>query len=248
MLNPSIQYFRERARRARGEIFRRRFSLTPETVILDLGSGTGAHIASVLAGTPVSSSNVYIADIARSQLREGESRFGFKPVELLEVDHLPFSDGFFDIVFCSSVIEHVTIPKAEIWNLRSGSEFARRAVRRQEEFAAEIRRVGRGYFVQTPNKWFPIESHTWLPFVGYLPRRLQLPLLRATNRLWIQGTAPDWHLLDATDMARLFPDAELEVERFMGLPKSIMAIKEVDAHRAPLRSPSSAQRNAKGGL
>ena len=46
-------------------------------------------------------------------------------------DGLPFADDEFDLVYCSSVIEHV--PPA-----------------RRAAFAAELRRVGRGWFVQTP--------------------------------------------------------------------------------------------------
>src|SRR6266705_2619166 len=49
---------------------------------------------------------------------------------------LPFRDRAFDVVFSNAVIEHVG------------------TFEKQAEFAEECRRVGRGYFVQTPNKWF----------------------------------------------------------------------------------------------
>ena len=58
------------------------------------------------------------------------------------------SDAF-DLVYCSSVIEHV--------------EPARRAA-----FAAELRRVGRGWFVQTPAFGFPLEPHSLLPGAHWL--------------------------------------------------------------------------------
>ena len=72
------------------------------------------------------------------------------------------------------------------------------------------------YFVQTPNKWFPIESHTWLPFVGFVPRAAQLATIAVSNRFWIKRTSPDWHLLTAREMRTLFPDAEIRRERFLG--------------------------------
>src|SRR5262249_30258275 len=49
---------------------------------------------------------------------------------------LPFRDGAFDVVFSNSVIEHV------------GDRAS------QERFAREVARVGRGFWVQTPNRWF----------------------------------------------------------------------------------------------
>jgi SAM-dependent methyltransferase len=213
-------------------VFKECFSLKPETCILDLGSGTREHIDLLLVGTPVEPSNVYIADIDANAIAQGEERSGFTAVRILKSDSLPFPDRFLDLVFCSSVIEHVTIPKRESWFLRSAVEFAKRASRRQQEFANKIRRLGEGYFVQTRIKWFPMESRTWLPFIGYLPRRLLIPVLRITNRIWIKQTAPDWSLLTRREMARLFPEAELKIERYCGFSKYIMAIRREQANQA----------------
>lgn len=58
------------------------------------------------------------------------------------------------------MIEHVTVPKARVWELRSGVQFRREARERQRAFADEVRRLGRQYFVQTPYRHFPIESHS----------------------------------------------------------------------------------------
>ena len=64
---------------------------------------------------------------------------------------LPFADGQFDVVFSNAVIEHV-----------GGRE-------RQRRFVSEAIRVGRRVFLTTPNRRFPIEVHTRLPFVHWLP-------------------------------------------------------------------------------
>src|SRR5690606_13959665 len=192
------------ARAKRARVFLEHFEIWRSTRILDLGSENGEHIASVLAGTPISPSNVYIADIDSSAVLDGHRRFGFEPVHIPESGRLPFDDGFFDIVYCSSVLEHVTVLKSEVCTLRDGAEFARRAWERQRAFAREIVRLCRGYFVQTPCRSFSIESLSCLPFVAYLPRPALVPLLETTNRLWVKKTQPDWRLLSEGDMRRLF--------------------------------------------
>lgn len=193
--------------------------------MLDLGSEDGSHIRSVLHGTAISPKNVYVADINPEAVAAAARRFGFTPVVIGEQGRLPFPDGFFDIVYCSSVIEHVTVPKDRVWELRSGGEFRRRSAERQKSFASEVERLSRQYYVQTPNKWFPIESHTWLPFLGWLPRRLLVPVLRFTNRFWVKKTEPDWNLLDEATMSLLFEGADITHERTLGLSKSVIALR-----------------------
>ena len=98
------------------------------------------------------------------------------------------------------------------------------SLRRQKEFASEICRVGKSYFVQTPHKSFPLETHTWLPFVNLLTHNQTVSLVRFTDKFWIKHCGyVDWNLLGAEEMRNLFPDAEIHVERFLGLPKSIIA-------------------------
>jgi SAM-dependent methyltransferase len=100
---------------------------------------------------------------------------------------LPFGDGEFDLVYCNSVIEHV--PPA-----------------RRAAFAAELRRVGRGWYVQTPAFSFPIEPHSLLPGAHWLPVALR-------RRYWRLGAAGAWEeiaLLRRREMQELFgaPQAE----------------------------------------
>lgn len=220
-----VNRVRAQARGKRARIFAENFTITSETRVIDIGSEDGSAIARVLAGTCVRPQNVFIADINEAFVKAGQNQYGFTPIVIPESGTLPFPDQFFDVVYCSSVIEHVTIPKNEVWGVRSAREFMERALAQQAVFAREIRRLGKAYFVQTPNKWFPVESHTWLPFVGYLPRRLLIPILRITNRVWVKRTTPDWYLLTARDMRVFFPDAVILREHFFGLTKSLMAIK-----------------------
>jgi len=74
---------------------------------------------------------------------------------------LPFADGSFDYVHSSAVLEHV------------GDR------QRQTRFLREAWRVGRkGVFITTPNRWFPVEFHTVLPLLHWLPPRRYRAVLR----------------------------------------------------------------------
>ncbi len=79
--------------------------------------------------------------------------------------------------------------------------------------------------MQTPYKHFIIESHSWLPFVAWLPRRLLIPTLRISNLFWVKKTGPDWYLLNRKEMRELFEGDEIIEERVLGLTKSLMVIK-----------------------
>ena len=219
------------ARHKRAALFRDAFELTENTRILDLGSQAGAHIHSVLAGTAVRPGNTYIADIDAAALERGRAKYGFNPVFIGQSGKLPFPDGFFDIVYCSSVIEHVTVNKEQVWTMRSGRQFRELSLAHQHEFAREIRRIGRQFFVQTPYKYFIIEAHSWLPFVGWLPRRLIVPILKGSRKVWPKKAVPDWYLLNRRQLASMFEDAQIREEKWLGLTKSLMAVKS--EQRAP---------------
>lgn len=220
-----INALSKKAREKRASIFRNNFLLDENTKILDLGSETGENIHSVLRRTSVKPENVYIADIDPLLIEKGKNAYHFVPVLINESEQLSFDDGFFDIVYCSSVIEHVTVPKNQVWSMYSGKEFKEKSLNRQKIFANEIQRLGKQYFVQTPYRHFPIESHSWLPLIAWLPRIMLIPVLKVTNLFWLKRTNPDWNLLNKREMSSLFDDVEIIPEKVLGLTKSIMAIK-----------------------
>lgn len=225
LITKLVRNFSKEARKKRAALFRNSFQLDENTKILDLGSETGSAINLILQDTPIKPENVYIADINSDVLEKGKEQYGFVPVLIDESGRLPFDDQFFDIVYCSSVIEHVTVPKKEVWSFYSGEKFKQQALKHQKEFAREIQRLGKQYFVQTPYRYFPVESHSWLPFIGWLPRRLVIPILKFTNLFWLKKTYPDWYLLKKNEMSMLFEDRTIIDEKSFGLTKSIMAIK-----------------------
>jgi SAM-dependent methyltransferase len=83
---------------------------------------------------------------------------------------LPFEDRSFDAIFSNSMIEHLGGPA------------------NQERFAREALRVGRRVWIQTPNRWFPVEPHLLTPFIHYLPHRAQRRMLRNLDYLGFADT------------------------------------------------------------
>lgn len=222
MIHKIVKFISQRSRNRRGKIFREYLDPRKEDRILDLGSKDGTYIASVIRYR----NNVYMADIDVNALEEGRKKFGFNTLLLDEDSRIPVPDKFFDIVHCSSTIEHITVNKNEVEKYKSSRKFSRVAFEHQRRFANEIRRVGKKYFVQTPNKCFVIKSHTWLPLVNFLPRSILIKIISFLNAsTWPKKTQADWNLLCKQQMQELFPDAEIVKEKVLALTKSIMAIK-----------------------
>jgi SAM-dependent methyltransferase len=101
---------------------------------------------------------------------------------------LPFPDGSFDIAYSNAVIEHV------------GSR------EQQRRFVSELCRVGKRVFITTPNLWFPIEHHTGIPLLHYLPLSVFRGLLRSTRlRFW--SDVNNLNPLTASELRQLFPSS-----------------------------------------
>jgi hypothetical protein len=139
-----------------------------------------------------------------------------------EVDHgdaceLPpaIRNRRYDLVFSNSVIEHV-----------GGHE-------RRLRLADAVHSLADSHWVQTPYRYFPIEPHWVAPGMQFLP----LAVRRTIARRWPLGHTPPandaealesvlWvELLDRTQMRFYFPNSTLRVERFAGLTKSLIAVR-----------------------
>lgn len=127
-----------------------------------------------------------------------------------------FSDKQFQIVFSNSVIEHV------------GS------YEHQRQMAQEVQRVGERFYVQTPNRYFPLEPHFLFPFFQFLPVKLRVFLVTHFNLGW-RGKIRDRQealqavneirLLTEKELKQLFPGARIYKEKLLGLTKSFIVYK-----------------------
>lgn len=135
---------------------------------------------------------------------------------------LSYRDDEFDLAYSNAVIEHVgELPD-------------------QLRMAAEMRRVGRAVWCQTPNRWFPVEPHLIGPLVHWLPARLRGSLLgwflvrfvtawgwthrptRAESAAFVASI----RLMSRREVERAFPDCGIRTERVLGvLPTSFIAIR-----------------------
>lgn len=180
-----------RARRRRHAQFRALTGVSARTRILDLGCG----VLGLRALEPA-------LDITGVDL-VARPRYPGPFVQADATQRLPFDDGAFDLVYSSSVVEHI-------------------AADRREAFSREIMRVGRGWWVQTPAWSFPLEPHALLPLAHWLPAGLR-------RRYWALGVAgawePDLRLLRRGELAALLPGGDVVAERVGPIAKSWISVR-----------------------
>lgn len=199
MLHRLASQVSARSRAQKFELFLETMRPTAETAVLDLGvtdagPGKGEY----------SSDNFFeslypwperITGVGITTLEQFSAAFPRVTAVTADGRDLPFPDGHFAIGFSNAVVEHV----------------GRRAD--QERFVAELCRVSRRVFVTTPNRWFPVEVHTLLPLVHWLPRGPRDAVFSALGK----PGARELELLGPRDFLGLFPVPVRLVRRGMTL-------------------------------
>jgi hypothetical protein len=124
---------------------------------------------------------------------------------LIEGDRLPFGDREFDLAVSFAVLEHV------------GS------TAHQRRFVAELARVAPAFVAYTPYRYFPVEMHTLLPLVHWLPTRWHRPLMRRLGlAFWAEES--NLNLLSASEARALLPPSGSGAVRLLwtaGWPSNI---------------------------
>jgi SAM-dependent methyltransferase len=202
--------FQRAFRPRRLRLFYRLFRVNRETRVLDLGGGAVFWDLALAEGLPLP--QITVLNIrppgtqARAHLRwiTGDAR------------HTDFKDLSFDVVFSNSLVEHLSDWKSQV------------------EFANEVRRLAPCYFVQTPDRHFPVEPHLVTPFVHWLPKSMYRPMIRNFT-VWGLLTRPspffcdelsrELALLSNREMKELFPDGAVIRERFLTFSKSLIAVR-----------------------
>ena len=158
--------------------------------------------------------SITIVNLLKSEIVNDHGRFKFIAADACDLSAL--EDYSFHIAHSNSVVEHVGD-----WN-------------RMQSFAKEISRIGRKFFVQTPNYWFPIEPHCMTPFFHWLPKPIRIWLVYHFQLgHWKKAESVDdaiqivesARLLNRAMFQTLFKDANIVTEWLFFLPKSFIAIR-----------------------
>jgi SAM-dependent methyltransferase len=185
-----------RSREQKLELFLDTFRPGPDTTVVDVGvtdapfgDGSTDNFFEALYPWPER-----VTAVGNTEL----DRFAaaFPRIRAVRADgrDLPFADGQFDLGFSNAVIEHVA-------GGRDG----------QQRFVHELCRVAGRVFVTTPNRWFPLEVHTLLPFAHWLPPAARARAIRAA------GFHDVLDPLGPRELASLFPYSVRVLNRGMTL-------------------------------
>lgn len=124
-----------------------------------------------------------------------------------------FSEKEYDLVYSNSLFEHI-------------NNFDE-----QKKLAEEIRRIGKHYFIQTPNFYFPLEPHFLFPFFQNLPEAARLKLVQKYDLGWFKKQTDETkarelinsvRLLKKRELKQMFPDGKVYSEKYLLLNKSFI--------------------------
>jgi len=156
----------------------------PETTVLDVGvtdapfgSGSTDNFFEAMYLWPER-----ITAVGNTGLERFRQAFPLVTIVQADGRELPFADGAFDVAFSNAVVEHVA-------GGRDG----------QRRFVHELCRVAGQVFVTTPNRFFPLEVHTLLPFAHWFPHGPRERLIR------LRGFVDVLDPLGPRELASLFP-------------------------------------------
>ena len=196
------------------KLFHKMMKPTKEASILDIGAEIDpSHVTSLQfiddypwknKVTAINLSSEHISHL-QEYYPEVDARVG-------DACNLPWEDKHFDIAYSNAVIEHV------------GS------FEKQKKMAAEIMRVGKRWFVTTPNRWYPFEFHmrlplvTWLPYNGYLWAGRIISYDHEQHEYTIGRRRNDLRLMTARDLRKCFPDSKVIKQRVTFMAETLIVV------------------------
>jgi hypothetical protein len=196
-----------RVRARRWQTFAERFPDFAQMSVLDLGGTAGAWRL-----VPTRPTRLVLLNIAPpGELEGAESAVGdaCDPPDRVRREH-------FDLVFSNSLLEHV------------GGHW------RRERFAEVVRTQGEHYWIQTPNRYFPLEPHYVAPLFQFVPLAARArfvarwpvgSLATVKDPAVCLAQVQQTELVGRTELRGYFPDAEVLYERVLGVAKSLVALR-----------------------
>jgi SAM-dependent methyltransferase len=148
------------------QTFMKEMKPTEDTSILDIGaSDVDVEEANLLEKQYPYPQNITCGTIGSSKSIEAHHPL-VKIAQLSPNSPLPFPDKAFDIAYSNAVLEHVGGPQQRKFLIQ------------------EAMRVAAAVFFVVPNRWFPVEHHTAIPFLHFMPSMFRAALSRTGLSYW----------------------------------------------------------------
>jgi len=196
-----------RVREAVFRLFMESFAPGPSDSVLDIGVSADDHISS----NHFEKRYPYTARICALGIDHlpGLPR-QFPGLRLVQADArvLPFRDASFDFVYSHAVIEH-------LGNRGQQAGFVREA----------LRVARKGVLLTTPNRWHPVETHTGLPVLHYLPGTVYRAFYRAVGK-GMYAREDKLNLLSARKLLSIAPAGarRLHRVRWLGMASNLVLV------------------------
>ncbi|MEW6095875.1 MAG: class I SAM-dependent methyltransferase [bacterium] len=184
-----IDNFSLSSRRKKLQQFYKYFSPQKNDLILDVGVGEDelCYSDNLLEKEYLYPERIVVVGIDEN-LYKLKKRYPKVRIIICDGKNLPFKDLTFDIAYSNAVIEHV------------GDHIS------QQLFLKEIMRVSsKGAFITTPNKYFPIEFHTNILLLHFLPQKYFDWVVKLFKLDWATGDY--MNLLSFKKFKDLFPNS-----------------------------------------
>jgi len=203
-MNRLFQELHRRSREKKHRLFMQLLCPGPDMRILNVGT-TGARIGfwEQLEQWYPYPEQIYGGGLHFDAVVDYKESFPRVTAMVFDGCALPFTDKSFDIVYSNAVLEHLPAPAAVT------------------RFANEVQRVGKSWFISTPNFWFPMEPHYHLPYVQLLPQIWQRKVASSLGK----PTYEHLQLLSKREMQRLFPTSEVIGCRVTFYPETLIAYR-----------------------
>lgn len=211
LLKTIKHYFMSRSRLSKYHLFTTKTNASLSSLILDVGVADEEYSPH---DNFLEKQYPYVENITALSiysLEEFRKRYPAIKTVVFSGGQFPFRDNQFDIVHSNAVIEHV------------GS------FEQQVAFVREIIRVGHRYFFSTPSRYFPVETHTNVLFLHYLPKSICDNILSMIGKSWATGNY--MNLLHKCDLELIMKNAgakdyQIITKRFLGFPLHYIVIGE----------------------
>jgi SAM-dependent methyltransferase len=200
-----LRNFSHKSRTKKFQLFESLFQPQPEERVLDIGASGEVFLRYTFEDIYPYPSRIVAGGYDPGEVKSARQAYPEPTYIVFDGCSLPFPDKAFDVVFSNAVIEHILGPG------------------RQEQFANEVMRVGKSWFVTTPNYWYPFETHYHLPFIQFMPMDLQRHYNSLLGTHIPKGQTQDLGLLSARGLQRLFPTSRIEGIRVTFWPETLVA-------------------------